>query len=235
MIIHAIIFCWPGQERNTFDLVQQLLPLVECLTVIDASLQILPRGQQCEWVKVNTNYYYGMKFYTALSVFKGDILLQIQADAASNDWAQLVSRCREAFLNKAMGVWAPDVDYTFWTTPLVRLMPTTKPGVIQVTQTDCIVWAMSRCIVERMQQFDYHHNHLGWGIDTAAIAYAYANKYWVVRDITLRVLHPRGSGYDRQEAVAQMNRFLSQLDYSEKIQLLLLQNHINFNLGNSKK
>jgi hypothetical protein len=229
MIIHCIIFCWPGQEQNATNIAQNLVGQVERLTIINASESSLPPQSLCEIIKVDTTYFYGMKFYSALKIFDGDIFLQIQADAASNDWSELVKRCRHVFLSEDLGIWAPDVNYSYWETKLVQLADTGSNELKEVTQTDCIVWAMSCNVVDRMRKFDYQQNNLGWGIDWAAIAYCYANKLRVIRDTAIHIQHPQGTGYKQDEAAIQMKAFLNQLDSSEKTQYILIQNTIDLN------
>ena len=229
MTIHGMVFCWPGQEQNTIDIVRALSGHVERLTVIDATASAIPSLGQCDWVKVDPRYYFGMKFCSALKVFDGDVLLQVQADASCDDWPALAARCRHAFGLNGLGIWAPDVNYSRWNTDVVHLADTDDPNLKLVTQTDCIVWAMSRAVAGRMRRLDYTKNNLGWGVDWAAIAYCYASKLAVIRDISICVRHPQSTGYAKRTAAEQMNAFLGQLDYPEKIQHRLLMNTVRLN------
>lgn len=229
MNIHGMVFCWPGQEQNTIDIVHALSGHVDRLTVIDATASAIPSPGQCDWVKVDPSYYFGMKFCSALKVFDGDVLLQVQADASCDDWPALAARCRHVFGLNGLGIWAPDVNYSDWDNGIVHLADTGDPSLKLVTQTDCIVWAMSRAVVERMRQLDYTKNNLGWGVDWAAIAYCYASKLAVIRDVSICVRHPQSTGYVKSTAAEQMNAFLGQLDSSEKIQRRLLMNTVSLN------
>lgn len=229
MRIHGMIFCWPGQEQNTLAIVAALSGHVERLTVIDATESAIPEPILCEWIKVNPDYYFGMKFYSALNEFDGDVLLQVQADAGCDDWPTLARRCRNVFEIAGLGIWAPDVNYSCWETEIVHVADTGDPNLKLVTQTDCIVWAMSRTVAERMRRLDYTKNNLGWGVDWAAIAYCYANKLAVVRDISIHVRHPESTGYVKNLAAEQMDSFLAQLEHPEKVQHRLLMNTVNLN------
>ena len=220
--IHAIVFCWPGKVRDTETICASLSGHADKVTVIDASTEPV-NVRDCDWIKINPDAYFGHQFVHALRVFEHDVLLQIQADASYPDWGRLVETCRSRFDRMPeLGIWGPDIDFTTWPTQRVRLFETGDPKLVGVVQSDCIVWALKRPVVEFLKQLDYSNNNLGYGIDWAAIAYCYANKGLVIRDLSLRVLHPMGSGYNRDEAHRQMWGFLSQMRQPERIQFALL-------------
>jgi len=149
------------------------------------------------------------------------VLLQIQADAHVDDWAHLISRCRFAFTtHPEVGVWGPNVDYSMWSTDRVLIGDfDPENSLVSVRQTDGIVWALAEPVIERMRAADYSGNRLGWGIDSLAIAWAYANNMLVVRDTSITVDHPRGQGYGHEEAAQQLDWFLEQFSPQERIQM----------------
>jgi hypothetical protein len=221
--VHAIIFCWPGKVSHAQHICASISGSADKVTVIDASTDPVESTSTCEWIRISSDAYFGQQFVHALRLFEHDVMLQIQADASHPDWSVVVNTCRQRFETMPeLGIWGPDIDFTTWPTHRVKLFDTGDPQLVGVVQSDCIVWALKRQVVEFLKQFDYSNNNLGYGIDWAAIAHCYANKALVMRDLSLRVLHPAGSGYNREEAHRQMWRFLSQLKRPDRVQFALL-------------
>jgi hypothetical protein len=66
-------------------------------------------------------------------------------------------------------------------------------------------------VYERLKQMDLPANNLGWGVDWAALAFAYTNGFVAVGDRGVLIHHPLGTGYDRGKASQLMRVFLSGL------------------------
>lgn len=227
MRIHALIFCWPGKVDNARHIAQQVREHVDRVTVIDASQSGGERSERFEWRDVDPGFYYGSKFREALNAFDGDVMLQIQADATHDDWPTLVAACRQAFAAQpALGIWSPDVWFTLFPTDRVALFQIDDSPLTVVAQSDCIVWALARPVIERMGRYDYSDNNLGWGIDWAAISYCFANKLLVTRDRSCRIAHPASRGYDSETAMKLMAGFIAQMTPDEQVQHILLQGFI---------
>lgn len=230
--VHAIIFVWPGHVENGTTIARQLRGCVERLTVIDASESQVPadlaQAPDLEWLSVDPQFYYGSKFKKATQIFDGDVLLQIQADARSDDWPKLVRCCRAAFdQQQDIGVWSPDVWFTLFPTDQVSLYRVGTSTRYVVAQSDCIVWALTKPVVERLGRFDFSANNLGWGIDWAAMAYCFANQLTVVRDKAITIEHPRSRNYDTVKAREQMFAFVEQFSAAELTQYHLLEGFIS--------
>jgi hypothetical protein len=226
MFIHTFVFCWTGKTENALKICRGLFNKTDRLTVLDASAGPTPNVEGIEWIKVDPEFYYGMKFRTAVDLHQGDILLQVQEDAVCDDWGSIIDLCRERFSTITdLGIWSPDVNFTSHTTDLVDLGPLDDANLSAVVQTDCIVWAFNRAIVKYLRTLDYSGNNLGWGIDWAASAYAFANRMLVVRDFAAFIRHAPGSGYRHAEAQQQMLWFLSQLSQAERLQYTLLNSY----------
>ena len=154
-------------------------------------------------------------------------MLQIQADATSENWPQVIRRCREAHVAyKDLGVWSPDVDCTHWHIEHVRIAQLKDTPFAVVLQTDGIVWSLSESVIQRLREFDYESNNLGWGIDWAAISYAMSHGLMVLRDTSITIRHPKDTGYDKKLASQQQRVFLSQMSLQEKMQFELLNTFI---------
>jgi hypothetical protein len=214
--LHAVIFCWPGKETNARCIASVLHDHVEHLAVIYKNDNGRTEDGWGEWHKVPNQWYFGRQCKRSFELFRGDVLLQIQADVYYRDWPRLVRRCREAFRSSArVGVWAPDVFYCAHPPELTRLAPGGWEQMINVSRTDGIVWALARPVVTLLDQLNYEVNNLGWGIDDAAAAYARFLDLRVLIDTSLSPEHPKGSGYSHGDALRQRQAFISQLPKQE--------------------
>lgn len=218
--LHVNILAWVGHEEKARIIEEAITPHADQVSVI-YSVPEHPPEIPATWTTVDYECFFGCKFHKALELHKEGVLLHIQADAHIDDWGHLVRRCREAFDTiPDLGVWGPDVDYTMFTTDKVFIQEFDPDRhLVSVRQTDGIVWALSEKVIDRMRQANYSGNRLGWGIDSMAIAYAYANNMLVLRDTSLLISHPKGKGYGREEAGKQLDWFLEQLSPQERIQM----------------
>jgi hypothetical protein len=218
--LHVNILAWVGHEEKAQAIERAVAPHADQVSVI-YSVPDSPPAVPDHWTTVDYECFFGCKFERALRLHKGGILLQIQADASVPDWGHLISRCRMAFDRyPELGVWGPDLDYTMWTIDRVGITDIDPDNsLVAVRQTDGIVWAMAEPVVARMREADYSNNRLGYGIDSLAIAYAFSHNMLVLRDMSLTVDHPKGTGYGHDEAKHQLEGFLTQFTRQERIQM----------------
>jgi len=226
MRLHVFIIGWTGWERSCEIIATMVLPHVERLTIVYSNSSEIDYEGVGEIVRVPDDWFYGRKFEECLRRFDGDVMLQIQADATLDEagWKRLIERCRFAF-NKyeRIGVWAPEVNYTPWDLEVVAISDSDDENIKHVAQTDGIVWALSNSVVERLKNMNFRENNLGWGLDWASIVYSLSNNLLVLRDLSVCVKHPKGSGYLGEQAERQMKEFLTQLTKQEWVQYVLLK------------
>ena len=225
MRLHAFIIGWSGWENSCESIAAMVFPHVEKLTVVYSNSGEVEYEGVGEAVRVPNDWFYGRKFEECLRRFDGDVMLQIHADAFLDraGWARLIERCRYSFGKyESLGVWAPEINYTPWDFDLVEISDTDDECLKSVAQTDGVVWALSNKVLERLKFIEFEQNNLGWGVDWISIAYSFSNNLLVLRDVSVCVDHPRGSGYLGKQAVAQMNIFLKQMSAQEKTQYALL-------------
>jgi hypothetical protein len=222
--VHAIVYSWPKVHENAFAIATALEGSAARVSVVACTDEPLEHAPSLEVFLLDNSCFFGRQFEKTIEVFDGDVLLQIAADTTTASWPSLAQQCAKRFQdNPALGVWTPDIDGTTWPNERVTLYQTQDPTLIGVVQTDCIVWAIRRPIVDYLKTLDYSATPLGWGIDWAAIAHAHANNQRVVRDLAVKIHHRiGGSGYDRFEADRQRNLFLSRIPDDDKVQLYLL-------------
>ena len=62
-------------------------------------------------------------------------------------------------------------------------------------------------ILDEVMPIDLATNRLGWGVDLVLCHFARLKRMLVLVDDRVRVVHPRGSGYNRDAAREQMQRW----------------------------
>ena len=222
--VHAIIYSWPAVHANAFAIAGELSAHVHKVSVVACTDTPLEPQPGLDVVLLDNSAYFGRQFEKTIEIFDGDVLLQIAADTTTPSWPALAAQCAARYqVNDRLAIWTPDIDGTTWPNSRVFLYRTEDPNLIGIVQTDCIVWAMRRPIVDFLKTMDFARTPLGWGIDWAAIAHAYAGGQRVMRDLSVKIHHRiGGSGYDRAEADRQKSHFLSALGDDDKIQLLMM-------------
>jgi len=225
--VHVFVIAWPGVESNALHIAQSLDGLADSLTVIYSTRDGQALSGPGKWELVPDEEFFGKKFKRVLDAFQGDVCMLVHADAFHDAWGDVLEKCRTAFVERRgqLGVWAPDVDHKAVPTQVAKLVFLDKHGQCAVTQTDCVVCAFASPVIDRLKHLDFSQNNLGWGIDWAAIAYAYTHHLLVVVDQSLTVKHAPGRGYASKEAQSQMASFLKQLTPQEQLTYVLLESH----------
>lgn len=232
--VHAFIISWTGQEANALDLSAAIHSYVDRLTVIYSDSDQTHRHGFGEWVRVSNDWFFGKKFAECIKLFSGDIFFQIQADASFSRWDAIIENCRNAHKGN-VGVWAPDINFTPWTSDIVKLFDGPTRTTAHVMQTDGIVWSLDKRVVNRLAKLNLEQNNLGWGIDWVAIAFSYVSQMQVLRECAFTVSHPRGSGYSGAQAQDQMALFFQQLSTPEKEVIFTFEKIMGLRRGLSNK
>lgn len=232
--IHAFVISWDGMHDKAKFISEQIISHVKNLTVIYSNAENFDEVGVGDWVRVDNKLFFGHKFKKCLDIYQDGIFLLIHADADCSDWLCLINKCQMINKNSAVGVWAPNTYHTGWATEIVEIGRDENLNYSFVAQTDGIVFSMSKHVIERMRFLKYEKNNLGWGIDWAAICFSYCSNKLIIRDHSLFVAHPQGSGYRKEEAVYQMKEFMSQLTIQEKLMYKLLSLHVDVMKINKK-
>jgi hypothetical protein len=229
---NIFIDSWPGKHDQAAQIASSIHRSGFPVTVVySEEKENIPTGAG-KWVSVPDSWFFGKKFQKCLDEFNGDVMLHITADAQCKDWPNLVERCRHAFERiPQLGVWSPKIEGSdAWNIRLTTIMTSDVESLQFVTQTNEIVWALSKEVVNRLRLFDYDLNKFGWGVDLAASLFCHVNNKLVAVDRDVYVYHPQGTGYDSTDARRQRNEFLKQLTLQETIQDVLIS---KFYKGNS--
>jgi hypothetical protein len=225
--VHIVVFCWPRVVDNVLHICGQLRDLPAAKTVLDVS-GLPPRVvHSWEWISISPEAHFGWQFAFALRILSRPIFLNIVGDMESDDWGGVVSACVRSFDKVPhLGVWAAEVDNTDWPTERIAIQHIANTDLYTTAQSDCCVWAIHQMVSERLKALDYGPNNIGWGIDWAAVVASYGNGRIVVRDKSVTIHHPPGTGYQIADALTQMTSFLSQLSPSEKALLNIIYRSI---------
>lgn len=215
--IHAFVVCWPGKEASAHSIAAAIVNSVDRLTVLYKNDTGIDETGAGDWVRFPNEWYYGRQFLHCLNLCDGDAMLQIQADAAFDNWPLLVERFRWALAKvPELGTWTPNLYHTWYTPNLTEICKIWGDELSSVVVSDGVVWGMRRPVINRMLALDYSRTSIGWGIAEAAAAITNRDGRIVVMDNTLLVDHPQGSSYDRTEALTQSSAFVAQLSLSEQ-------------------
>ena len=227
--IHAVIISWKGKHDQARRIALALENVAGLrLTVVASHPEPEMDTSPGAWQFLPDAQFFGPKFAAALAATRTEeILLLIHADTDFADWPRLVARCGQAFDSVAdLALWAPDFTWTPYPLAVARLPGAVAQGedgaLIPVVQTDGIVLALAPETQARLRALDCASNNLGWGIDWAALAWAYANGRPVLRDSALCVTHHRSRSYGSGDAAEQMRRFFEGLSDAERAQITLL-------------
>lgn len=223
MRLHAIIISWEGYFDKAHAIATALAGSVDALTVIYSNAAETPQTGPGTWVQVPQSWYFGRKFRASLDmVGPDDLMLQIQADAHSDDWPALAARCAQCFAtHRDIALWTPDVNWSPWHAQVVGDGMIAQTGLLRVRQTDGIVWALHPVLYPVLRAPEYDSNNLGWGIDWLAMLTADQHAMIAVRDMTCPVDHPYARGYPNAPAAQHMKNFLSQLPPADQRAILI--------------
>ena len=108
--IQSFIFNWRGQYDKTKEKISQLSDIGVNPIVINSDEAHNDEG----WVNVGESAYFTDQFIKALELFDGDVLFHIQGDASYNDWFNLIKDAESSFETYNWGIYAPNVDYTWY-------------------------------------------------------------------------------------------------------------------------
>lgn len=223
--IHVAIISWHGKAAAAAEIAAALVGKADRVSVIYSNHDESDESGPGHWIKVPDSFFYGKKFSTSLlATNENEFLLQIQADVSCQDFGSLVAQLRLAQRRfPDLGVWTTDVDWTFWTRKITEVAPIEGTVYARIAHCDGILWAISPKVVSRMRELDYVRNNLGWGLEGAAVAFSWMTGLDAIRDTSIKVIHPKGSGYDPSPAEAQMAAFMAQLTEAERNFRMILE------------
>lgn len=213
MNIQTFIFNWRGQYEKTKYKITQL----ENIGVIPIVINSDDEHKEYGWHNIGEESYFTAQFIKALELFTGDVLFHIQADASYENWHLLYEDAKKSFETYKCGIYAPNVDYTWYDSKKTDIDTVRFPGnknLKAVANTDCTCWFIHKDIINLYKQrnLDFSPYTMGWCWDIIFPALSYMNKRPVVRDYSHTIDHPPGTNYNKEKAEKEMWELYNSLD-----------------------
>jgi hypothetical protein len=205
--INIYIFCWKKVVENSVALYEEISKVCPNTFVINCDENTQMDQDKIKHIQLDDSYYYGGQFETAIKETPiGRVVACITGDVSPvANWGSIIQKAVDAFNTGKVGVFAPDVDYTFWTKKKRALWA----NLWEVENTDCTIWFIHPSIIEVMRPFPFKKIcNLGWGADTVVNIECNTQNLLIARDYSEKVIHPHETGYDGAVANIQMQKLL---------------------------
>jgi FkbM family methyltransferase len=210
--IKTYVVTWGSVHEGLADILSQ----INNYSVINSDAP-----EQENWHNLGMVWYY-KQMHFALSDFvennSEDIFCWLAGDISSQEFKKVYSQARIAFKDKNNAIYAPHVSHEAWSKDAVFLQDY-KSGMAYSSQTDGIFVFMSRehasLIKEYMDYLDSKEDLVsmrsGWGLDYVWCSLAIYNKKYILRDSSVKVIHPPGSSYNHDKANQEMSAVMNRL------------------------
>ena len=208
MKIQCFIFNWKGQYENTLKLEKELKNYVDVVVVNSDDEHKFEH-----WKNIGNEYYFSAQFRIALNLFdpeKYDCFWHIQSDASSDQFKQIIDSAKNSFEKYKWGVYAPNVDDTFYIPSRTDIIDI-ENGLKLVATTDNTCWFIHKDFIQEMiENLNLMStNELGWGWDLLICAFSHIKQRKVIRDYNFTIHHPPSTGYKKDQAEEEMQEMYS--------------------------
>lgn len=129
----------------------------------------------------------------------------IEIDAAN--MSKLIAGMQETARTVNVGLYQPSCALSLHGRALYQSLCHYTGRVRKVNFQEGWFHLVCREILDEVMPIDLSLNRLGWGIDLVFSHFARIRRMLVLVDDRVRVVHPRGSGYNREAAREQMRRW----------------------------
>lgn len=216
MNIQPFIFNWNGQYDSTCVIEDSLKTIFDKVYVINSD----DNNTRENWINIGDESFFSDQFRKALELFDGDVLFHIQGDVNYDNWQQLVEDAKKYFEYYDAGIYAPNIDYTWYTSQYADIegIDSEHENIKMVACTDETVWFIKKEIIEEMieRKIDFSNNTMGWGWDLVFASISFLNSKPVIRDYNHTINHPRGTNYNKEKAANEMLELWNSLDIDIK-------------------
>lgn len=213
MKIQTFIFNWRGQYDKVKEKEEQLDKLGIEPWVINSD----DNHKEEHWINIGEDSYFTAQFIKALETFTADIFFHIQGDASYNNWRKLIDDAISAHTKYNWGIYAPNVDYTWYDSSRTDIPGFRFPDDEQlkvVANTDCTCWFIHKDIIDvfKNRKLNFSQYKMGWCWDIVFPALSFMNKRPVIRDYSHTIQHPKGTNYNTEQAEKEMWQLYQSLD-----------------------
>ena len=216
--LHTFVISWFGKHDNAERIVRAVSSTSDYVSVVysDPDSKLAPQFS-CPAIRRSNDLFFGDKFRARIDSRDADIILLIHADCNCDNWSAIPESCRRAVDEiDNIGVWAPLIDFNYWSIDRTEIDRIPNSPFSIVAHTDAIVVGLTRQIVDRMRKANLERNVYGWGIDPMFNYYTYSIGMISVVDNSLLVRHPVATEYSWDAATTQQVEFLKQLTSAER-------------------
>ena len=212
MKIQPFIFNWKGQYKKTLEKEDALQKIFDKVIVINSD----DTQEEERWINIGDDCYYTDQFMKAIELFDGDILFHIQADASYDKLEELVNDAKKYFEDYEWGIYAPNVDYTWYTSENtdIESIESNHDNIKMVANTDCTGWFIHKDIINEFlnRKIDMSDQKMGWGVDLCLSSLSFLMSRPVIRDYSHTIEHPPGTNYNKDQAAKEINILWQRLD-----------------------
>ena len=229
MKIITFIFNWRGQYDKTIEKVKQLREIGVEPIVINSD----DDHKDSDWHNIGEDSYFTAQFMKALELFhkfKGDVLFHIQGDASYDNWKQLYEDAEKYYETYEWGIYAPNVDYTWYDSAKVDLhFNIDEPNLKMVADTDCTCWFIHKDIIELADErgIDFSLYKMGWSFDIIYSALSFLSQRPVLRDYNHTIDHPPGTNYNKEQGEKEMLELYQSLEEDIKEAFYYIKTDVN--------
>lgn len=229
MKILTFIFNWRGQYDKTIEKVNQLREIGVEPIVINSD----DDHKDYDWYNIGEDSYFTAQFMKALELFhkfKGDVLFHIQGDASYDNWKQLYEDAEKYYETYEWGIYAPNVDYTWYDSSKVDLQfNIDEPNLKMVADTDCTCWFIHKDIINMADEkgIDFAPYKMGWSFDIIYSALSFLSQRPVLRDYSHTIDHPPGTNYNKEQGEREMAELYESLEDDVKEAFYFIKTNIN--------
>ena len=229
MKIITFIFNWRGQYDKTIEKVKQLREFGVEPIVINSD----DDHKDSDWHNIGEDSYFTAQFMKALELFhkfKGDVLFHIQGDASYDNWKQLYEDAEKYYETYEWGIYAPNVDYTWYDSAKVDLhFNIDEPNLKMVADTDCTCWFIHKDIIELADErgIDFSLYKMGWSFDIIYSALSFLSQRPVLRDYNHTIDHPPGTNYNKEQGEKEMLELYQSLEEDIKEAFYYIKTDVN--------
>ena len=224
MKIQTFIFNWRGQFEKTKEKISQLTALGITPIIINSD----EAHNDVGWVNLGESAYFTDQFLKALDLFDADVLFHIQADASYADWANLIKDAKGAFETYHWGIYAPNVDYTWYDSSRTDLdnLQLRDKTMKMVACPDETCWFIHRDIIDEFKnrKIDMSPYKMGWGWDLILPALSFLKRRPVIRDYFHTIDHPQGTNYNKEQAEIEMQNLFNSMTDDVKLLMYWIKN-----------
>lgn len=159
-------------------------------------------------VHLDNVYYSGLmnKAYELLLEKGCRWLMIVTSDIEIDDGncSRLISAMRDISRTINVGMYQPSCRLSLHGRALYQSMCHYTGRMRRVNFQEGWFHLVCRELLDKVLPVDCSVNRFGWGIDLALSHFARINRMLVIVDDRVKVVHPKGTGYNRDKAYAQM-------------------------------